>query len=142
MWRDDAAKKAWTTQPLKASWTMKNADAFEFDGYHSAVWEQQDAKWLIVYEHFWGSVKQTGWAPPPPPPPVPPPPPPEPEWEPKDIYFDYDKYDIRADQIDPINFNAEYLVRTPPSRSSSRGTATSAAPSGTTTGWATSAPRR
>lgn len=113
VWRDDAAKKAWTTQPLKATWTMKNQDAFEFDGYHSAIWEQKDAKWLIVYEHFWGSVKQTGWAPPPPPPPAPPPPAPEPEWEPKDIYFDYDKYNIRADQIEPINFNAEYLVKHP-----------------------------
>jgi len=116
VWRDDGGKKAWTTRPLKAAWTMKSGDAYEFDGYHSAIWEQREAKWLINYEHFWGSVTQTAKAAPPPPPPdvVPPPPPePSPEEVLKDIFFDYDKHNIRANQVDPIDFDAAYLAQHP-----------------------------
>jgi peptidoglycan-associated lipoprotein len=118
VWRDDEGKKAWTTRPLKAAWTMKSGDAYEFDGFHSAIWGQRDGKWLINYEHYWGSVTQTAKAPAPPPPPsdvAPPPPPPEPSPEEvlKDVYFDYDKYNIRADQLDAITFDAEYLVQHP-----------------------------
>lgn len=114
VWRDDA--KTWTTRAMTASWTMKNGDAYAFDGYHSAIWEQRDTKWGIAYEHFWGSVTQTVKAAPPPPAPEPevlPPPEPEPEDVLRDIFFDYDKWNIRADQVDQLQANAAYLVAHP-----------------------------
>lgn len=115
VWRDEG--KTWTTRAMTASWTLKSGDAYAFDGYHSAIWEQRDTKWGIAYEHFWGSVTQTAKAAPPPPPPqpevAPPPPPPAPEEVLRDIFFDYDKWNIREDQVAQLTANAEYLVANP-----------------------------
>lgn len=115
VWRDEG--KTWTTRAMTASWTMKNGDAYAFDGYHSAIWELRDSKWGIAYEHFWGSVTQTAKAAPPPPPPQPQaeaaPPPPPPEEVLRDIFFDYDKWNIRPDQVAQLTANAEYLLANP-----------------------------
>jgi len=51
-------ERAWTTRPYKAIGTLKNGDTFQFDGWHSAIWEMQNGAWLIAYEHFGGPVVQ------------------------------------------------------------------------------------
>ena len=58
----------------------------------------------------------------------------------KDVYFDYDKSDIRADQQSSLQADIAFLRRIPTSTSRSRDTATSADPPNTTWRWATAEP--
>jgi len=58
----------------------------------------------------------------------------------KDVYFDYDKSDIRGDQSASIQSDMLFLISIPESTLPSRDTATIAAPPSTTSLWATSAP--
>jgi ketosteroid isomerase-like protein len=37
--------RVWTTRSYKASGTLKNGDTFEFDGWHSAIWEKRNGTW-------------------------------------------------------------------------------------------------
>jgi len=126
VWREGQSR-TWTTRPVEASFTYKNGDAYDFTGYHSAIWEPEGGAWKIWYENFWGTVTQTAWAgsptPPPPPapepepkpepPPAPAPPPPSPQEILQDIFFDFDKSNIRADQVAVLKANAEFLVANP-----------------------------
>jgi outer membrane protein OmpA-like peptidoglycan-associated protein len=114
VWRDE--DRVWTTRTFELEGTLKNNDTFRFDGEFSAIWEKRGKGWAIVYEHFWGPA-QVAKAPTPPPLPPPPPPPPvvPPLTDDKfaDIYFDFDKWNIRTDQIPTLTANALLLKQYP-----------------------------
>jgi peptidoglycan-associated lipoprotein len=113
VWRDEKTR-TWTTRPLKASWVLKNSDVYEFDGYHSAIWEQRNDTWLIAYEHLWGNVR-TLPRPTPAPTPTPAPPlvvaPAPIVLQP--VFFDLDKYNIRPDQVATMDYNLGVLLANP-----------------------------
>jgi peptidoglycan-associated lipoprotein len=122
VWREGESR-TWTTRPLQASFSLKNGDAYSFSGFHSAIWEPRDNTWRIWYENFWGTLTQTAWGAPPvtaapaaEPEPVTPPAPAlalAPEDVLQDVFFDLDKYNIRADQVAALTANATYLVQHP-----------------------------
>jgi peptidoglycan-associated lipoprotein len=105
--------KAWTTRSYKANGVLKNGATFQFDGWHSAIWEKRNGDWVIAYEHFGGpEAKLATTAPPPSPAPqAAPPAAPQPRFA--DIFFDYDKWDIRPDQKVNLAANAELLRANP-----------------------------
>ncbi len=117
IWRSEG--RVWTTRAFKAAGTLKNGDTFTFDGTYSAIWEQRGAQWGIVYEHFWGNPTLVAAAPPPPPvvapaPATTPPPPPQLEDDDlQDVYFDFDRWNIRADQVATLTANALLLKQHP-----------------------------
>jgi peptidoglycan-associated lipoprotein len=115
-WRD--GNRAWTSRKFKAEGTRKNGEKLEFVGWHSAIWDQKDGKWLIWYEHFGGGPQHATVVPPPPPPtPAPivtPPPPPPPVVLPfGDVFFDFDKWAIRHDQHATLEANIDLLKKNP-----------------------------
>lgn len=115
-------ERVWTIADFKASGKLANGDAFTFDGWHSAIWEPRNEKWLIAYEHFGGAFKVVSTVPPVPPPAatiqppppvstaVPAPPPLSLEDQLADVFFDYDKWNIRDDQVAVATANAELLA--------------------------------
>jgi outer membrane protein OmpA-like peptidoglycan-associated protein len=104
-------ERAWTTRSYKAIGTLKNGDTFAFDGWHSAIWEKRTGMWVIVYEHFGGpEAKLASAAPPPVPRPTPPP---APELRLRDVFFEYDKWDIRPDGLQNLRANVELLKANP-----------------------------
>jgi outer membrane protein OmpA-like peptidoglycan-associated protein len=104
-------ERAWTSRPYKATGVLRNGDSFEFDGWHSAIWEQRGGTWLIVYEHFGGPEANLEASAPPPAPPTPPPA--VAELRLRDVFFEYDKWDIRPDGVLNLRSNVE-LLRTHP----------------------------
>jgi peptidoglycan-associated lipoprotein len=118
VWRD--GNRVWTTRGFAATGTTKDGDNFRFDGVHSAIWEKRGTRWGIVYEHFWGPLAQVAEAPAPTPAPTPtpvlaqpPPPPPSLEEHLNDVYFDFDKWNIRGDQVPTLTANALLLKQYP-----------------------------
>lgn len=110
---DRTSQHVWTTRHFVATATLKSGEVREVSGWHSAIWSQREGKWLIEYEHFQGDTKLVS-APPPPPPPVVAPPAPEPARETfPDIFFDYDKWNIRPDQLASITIVLDYLKKYP-----------------------------
>ena len=107
--------RAWTMRDFKVEGTTKAGAAFSYAGWHSAVWNRQNGKWVIWYEHFGGNPKVTLPPPPPPPPPPAATPAPAPEPEPTfgDVFYDFDKWNIRADQVATLEANAEILKARP-----------------------------
>ena len=99
---DRTSDHAWTTRHFVATATLKTGEVREVSGWHSAIWSQREGKWLIEYEHFQGDTKLVS-SPPPPQQPfvVPPAQVPVAETFP-DIFFDYDKWNIRPDQLASI----------------------------------------
>ncbi|MGD1149188.1 MAG: OmpA family protein [Thermoanaerobaculaceae bacterium] len=115
-WRD--GNRAWTSRKFTLEATRKNGEKLEFAGWHSAIWEQRDGKWLIWYEHFGGGPQHAAvLLPPPPPAPapvvVPPPPPAVVELPFKDVFFDFDKWAIRRDQSATLETNIDLLKKNP-----------------------------
>lgn len=129
VWRDK--DRAWTLRSFTLSGKTKTGEPVSFTGQHSAIWEKKGNQWLITYEHFWGqpsgslvAAKPTTVPPPPyvppketpAPEPTPPPPPPETGLTTDslhDIFFDYDKWDIRPDQRDTLAADADLLKKYP-----------------------------
>ena len=60
----------------------------------------------------------------------------------KDIRFDFDRYDIRAEDAEVLDANAESMKSNPKMQCSSKDTPTSAGPPSTTWRWPTGARRR
>jgi peptidoglycan-associated lipoprotein len=123
VWRDD--NRVWTIRSFAANGTFKTGEKFHFDGTFSAVWEPRGKQWSIVYEHFWGPIQVASAQPAIPPlppaatpepvtPPVPPPPP-EPSLQDslKDVFFDYDKWNIRPNQVGTLTANAILMRKYP-----------------------------
>ncbi|HVN74775.1 MAG TPA: OmpA family protein [Thermoanaerobaculaceae bacterium] len=115
-WRDGT--RAWTSRKFKAVGTRKNGEKIEYSGWHSAIWDQKDGRWQIWYEHFGGSPQRAQVAsPPPPPPPAPvatPTPPPAAVALPfGDVFFDFDKWAIRKDQIAALDVDVDLLKKNP-----------------------------
>ncbi len=111
-WRDGS--RAWTSRKFTLVGTRKNGEKIEFAGWHSAIWEKANGKWLIWYEHLGGGPERP--APPPPPPPAPvvvaaPPPPAVLPFA--DIFFDFDKSFIRRDQAAALEANIDLLKKNP-----------------------------
>jgi peptidoglycan-associated lipoprotein len=111
---DKTSQKRWTTRHFVATATMSSVNVREIGGWHSAIWAQREGKWLIEYEHFRADTKLVST--PPPAPPVVlaavPAPAPAPETFP-DIFFDYDKWNIRPDQLASITVVLDYLKKYP-----------------------------
>jgi peptidoglycan-associated lipoprotein len=108
-----ADDKAWTTRSYKATGTLKNGDTFAFDGWHSAIWEKRNGSWVIAYEHFGGPSTRIGAIAPPPSPAPPPPPSAAEELRLRDVFFEYDKWDIRPDGVLNLRANVELLKANP-----------------------------
>ncbi len=124
VWKRDSGK-VWTLRPVTVDATLKNGDIFKFQGKHSAIWEQRDGRWVIVYEHFWGDPElkraqaAAELAPPvtAPAPKAAPLPPlgsiEEAQGYLKDIFFDLDKWNIREDQRATFEANLDFLKKYP-----------------------------
>lgn len=111
---DRTSQKRWTTRHFVATATMATGNVREISGWHSAIWAQREGKWLIEYEHFRADTKLVSTPPPPPPVVVPPAPVPAPAAETfPDIFFDYDKWNIRPDQVASITVVLDYLKKYP-----------------------------
>lgn len=115
---DRTSEKTWTTRHFVATATLATGEVREVSGWHSAIWSQRDGKWLIEYEHFRADSKMIAAAPLPPPPPPPPGPTPE-EQEVaaresiRDVFFDYDKWDIRPSEVATLEIVLGYLQKYP-----------------------------
>ena len=115
--------RIWTLVAFDVSATLKDGSKFHTAGKHSALWVKgPDEKWKIVYENILGEPERTSTptsvpTPPPPPPPIEmPPPAPEPaklEGFLKDVFFDYDKSEIKAEAKAALSANAEWLLKNP-----------------------------
>ena len=115
---DKTSEKVWTTRHFKATALMANGEKREISGWHSAIWVERDGKDLIEYEHFRADTRITALPPPPPPPAGPPPLTPEAieaqaRDSIRDIFFDYDKWDIRDSELPSINVVLDYLKKYP-----------------------------
>jgi outer membrane protein OmpA-like peptidoglycan-associated protein len=108
-----AEERAWTTRSYRAIGTLKNGDAFQFDGWHSAIWEKRNGVWLIVYEHFGGPEPKLAAVTPPPSPAPLPTPPPATELRLRDVFFGYDTWDIRPDEVQNLLADVELLKANP-----------------------------
>jgi len=108
-----ADDKAWTTRSYKATGTFKNGEAFQFDGWHSAIWEMRNGRWVIAYEHFGGPATTLGTTVPPPTPALAPEPSPAGELRLRDVFFEYAKWDIRPDGVLNLLANVELLKANP-----------------------------
>lgn len=109
---DRTSERVWTTRHFKANAVEKTGKEWTVTGWHSAIWEKRGEAVLIAYEHI--NLDPKAIEPPPPPPPVavvPPPPPPVETFP--DVFFDYDKWDIRPDQHEAITKVLDYLKRHP-----------------------------
>jgi len=117
-WRD--GDRVWTVRGFRVTGTLKDGEKFAMSGWHSAIWDKKDDKWLIWYEHFGG--KPDAAAPPAPVvvPVVVPAPTPAPAPVAKaveipfgDVFFDFDKWAIRANQTATLATNIDLLKKNP-----------------------------
>jgi peptidoglycan-associated lipoprotein len=109
---DRTSERVWTTRHFKANAVTKAGREVEISGWHSAIWEERGDRWLIAYEHF--NLDPRMIEPPPPPVVMPPPGEPTPPMLGiQDVFFDYDKWDIRPDQIASMNVVLEYMQKYP-----------------------------
>ena len=118
--------RVWTIRGFDAKATTKSGATLTWLGRHSAIWEKQNNRWVIVYEHFLDKPVITRPTPPPPPPPAAaaapppsaepapvPPPPAVSSDELQDVFFDLDMSDIRPDQQAPLAADADWLKSKP-----------------------------
>ena len=113
---DRTSERVWTTRHFKASAVEKTGKEWTVTGWHSAIWEKRGEAVLIAYEHV--NLDPKAVEPPPPPvaavPPAAAAPAPAPAVETfPDIFFDYDKWDIRPDQHEPIGVVLAWLKKHP-----------------------------
>ena len=106
---DKTSDRVWTTRHFKAEAVAKSGKQTTITGWHSAIWEKRGDKIVIAYEHF-NLDPKTVEPPPPPPPPIVAAPP---MLKIEDIFFDYDKWDIRPDQVATMNVALEYMQKYP-----------------------------
>ena len=105
--------RAWTTRSYKATGTLKSGDTFQFDGWHSAIWEKRNGTWVIAYEHFGGPEAKRTFVTPPPAPSPRTTATPAAELRLRDVFFAYDKWDIRPDGVLNLLANVEILKASP-----------------------------
>ena len=115
---DRTSARVWTTRHFKMKAKLKSGEKTEFTGWHSAIWEQRDGKWLIAYEHFTGDRQIVAMPPPPPARPAPEALTPEAieaaaRDSIRDVFFDYDKWNLRDDQLPSIGVVLDYLKKYP-----------------------------
>jgi len=106
-------ERVWTTRSYRALGTLKNGDTFQFDGWHSAIWEKRNGTWVIAYEHFGGPEARRAFVAPPPGPPPRTTTTPATELSLRDVFFAYDKWDIRPDGVLNLFANVEILKANP-----------------------------
>jgi peptidoglycan-associated lipoprotein len=114
---DKTSERVWTTRHFKADAVAKSGKQTTITGWHSAIWEKRGDAVVIAYEHFNLDPKTVE---PPPPPVVMAPPPITPEAEEarardliRDIFFDYDKWDIRPEELASLGLVLDYLTKYP-----------------------------
>jgi peptidoglycan-associated lipoprotein len=122
--------RVFTLQGIRVTETLKDGRVAEFEGRHSAMWRRsKDGDWRIEHEHFGGTrsafrttTPQTVPAPvavaAPPPVSTPAPPPAAPSAPAAaaaltDVFFDFDRSEIRPDQRPVIDADAAYLKERP-----------------------------
>jgi outer membrane protein OmpA-like peptidoglycan-associated protein len=105
--------RVWTTRAYRATGTLKNGDTFRFDGWHSAIWEKRNGTWVIAYEHFGGPEAERAFAAPPSAPPPRPTAEPTAELRLRDVFFAYNKWDIRPDGALNLLANVDMLKANP-----------------------------
>jgi len=117
-WKDK--DRTWTNRDFKVSGTTRDGTPFVYAGRHSAIWVNRDDTWLIWFEHFRGAPELLAKATPPPveePKPVetPPPPPPVAVTPPvlADVFFDFDLWAIRPDQVPTLEANLALIQEHP-----------------------------
>ena len=107
--------RVWTIIGYKATGEMKDGKTFAINGWHSAIWDKKDGVWGIWYEHFGGKPEPAAT---PTPVPVVVPvvaaaavaPVAKPVEIPfGDVFFDFDKWAIRPDQVATLNKNIDLL---------------------------------
>ena len=108
---DRTSERVWTTRHFKAVAIAKTGKETTITGWHSAIWEKRGDQIVIAYEHF-NLDPKTKEPPPVIPPPIVAPPAPVVDTFP-DIFFDYDKWNIRDDQTKSITEVLDYLKKYP-----------------------------
>ena len=131
-------KRWFTLQGIRVTETLKDGRVAEFEGQHSALSDERDGKWQIVHEHFGGTrdrmastFKVTPDQPvasgPPPAEPFAPAPGTDPSAPPappidtsasadtglKDIFYDFDRAEVRPDGRAAIEWNVAWMKRHP-----------------------------
>lgn len=106
VWTTD--DRVWTTRLYNVAGTLKNGETFQFDGWHSAIWEKRNGEWVIVYEHFGGPEATFASNALPPPPPAP-----AVELRLRDVFFEYKRWDIRPDGVLNLLANVKLLKANP-----------------------------
>ena len=111
VWRTE--ERVWTTRSYSATGTLKTGNTFKFDGWHSAIWEKRNGAWLVAYEHFGGPEANLASLAPSPSPVARLTPKPASELRLRDVFFEYDKWDIRPDGVQNLRANVELLKANP-----------------------------
>ncbi len=112
---DRTTERVWTTRHFTANAVSKSGKETAITGWHSAIWEKRGEAVVIAYEHVSLDPKTVERALPPPPVVVPAPAPAavaEAETFP-DIFFDYDLWNIRTDQLESIGIVLAWLEKYP-----------------------------
>lgn len=115
-WKDK--EKVWTNRDFKVTGTTAAGEEFIYAGRHSAIWVNRDDRWFIWFEHFRGAPELLAKAAPPPVVEAPPPPAPRapvvvtpPALD--DVYFDFDLWAIRPDQVPTLEANLKLIQEHP-----------------------------
>lgn len=112
---DRTSERVWTTRHFTANAVSVSGKETTITGWHSAIWEKRGEAVVIAYEHVSLDPKTVERVLPPPPP-VPSVPAPaavaEAETFP-DIFFDYDLWSIRNDQLESIGIVLAWLEKYP-----------------------------
>lgn len=115
-WKDK--DRTWTNRDFKVTGTTASGEEFVYAGRHSAIWEKRNDQWLIWFEHFRGAPELLAKAAPPPPVETPAPAPPPapvvvtpPDLD--DVFFDFDLWAIRPDQVATLEANLKLIQEHP-----------------------------
>jgi|GEM_PF-904571 len=110
---DRTSERVWTTRHFTANAVSKSGKETMITGWHSAIWEKRGEAVVIAYEHVSLDPKTVERVLPPPPAAVPAPAPAAVAETFPDIFFDYDKWDIRNDQLESIGIVLAWLEKYP-----------------------------
>ncbi len=111
-WRD--GDRAWTNRQFTLTGVTRAGAPFTYQGWQSVVWEKRAGTWLVWYEHFGGGPQlakaEVAVVPPPPPPAAAPTPAP---LKFADVYFDFNRADLRVDQLAALAEDVKFLQADP-----------------------------
>jgi outer membrane protein OmpA-like peptidoglycan-associated protein len=110
---DRTSERVWTTRHFTANAVSRSGKETTITGWHSAIWEKRGEAVVIAYEHVNLDPRTVERALPPPPVVVPVEAPAAVAETFPDVFFDYDKWNIRKDQLESIGIVLAWLEKYP-----------------------------